>query len=425
MLDIKLFRETPDIVRKDLKKRKYADKLALVDEIISADNEWRKNVAIRDELKNKRNVVSKEISSIKDAKLKQAKIKEMQDNNKKISELDDLCNCLEKKVNDLLSQIPNIMDASVPVGKDDSENVMVKSFGKKPEFKFKILAHQDLCEKNDWYDVLRGTKVAGARSYFLKNDLARLQFALFSYALDFIMKKGFSFMIPPYMAYKKCFFGTGYLPGGEDDLYEIKNSDLSLIGTSEVPITSYFMDETLLESDLPKKFCGYSACFRTEAGTSGKDEKGIFRVHQFDKIEMVVNCLPEESAKMHELLLKTAEEFWQSLGIHYRVVNICTGDLGVVASKKYDIEAWFPGQEKYREVVSCSNLKDYQSRRLNIKYREQNGMPPKSLVHTLNSTLVTSTRSLIAIIENFQTKEGKVKIPKVLQYYMGGKEFLE
>jgi seryl-tRNA synthetase len=232
-------------------------------------------------------------------------------------------------------------------------------------------------------------------------------------------------MIPPYMAYEKCFFGTGYLPSGKDELYEIKGEGMNLIGTSEVPITSYHMDETLLESELPKKYCGYSACFRTEAGSHGKDEKGIFRVHQFDKIEMVLFSKPQESAKMHEFLLKTAEEFWQSLGIHYHVVNICTGDLGVCASKKYDIEAWFPGQNKFREVVSCSNFKDYQSRRLNIKYREKAGMPPKELVHTLNSTLVTSTRCLIAIIENFQTKEGKVKIPKVLQPYMGGKEFLE
>jgi seryl-tRNA synthetase len=282
-----------------------------------------------------------------------------------------------------------------------------------------------LCEKNDWYDILRGAKVAGARNYFLKNELARLQFALFSYALDFLKKKGFNFMIPPYMAYEKCFYGTGYLPGGKEDLYEIKNEGMNLIGTSEVPITSYYMDETLLEIELPKKFCGYSACFRTEAGSHGKDEKGIFRVHQFDKIEMVVFSKPEESGKIHEELLKIAEEFWQSLGINYRVVNICTGDLGVCASKKYDIEAWFPGQNKYREVVSCSNFKDYQSRRLNIKLREKDGMPPKCLVHTLNSTLVTSTRCLIAIIENFQTKDGKVRIPKILQPYMGSKELLE
>ena len=425
MLDIKLFRENPDIVRKDLKKRKYVDKLALVDEIIKADNSWRKEMLKRDELKNLRNVVSKEIATIKDKKEKEKKIKEMQENNKKIEDADKVCEELEKKLNALLSQVPNIMDESVPVGKDDSENVEIKKWGKKPEFKFKILAHQDLCEKNDWYDVLRGAKVAGARNYFLKNDLARLQFALFSYALDFLKKKGFGLMIPPYMAYEKCFYGTGYLPAGKDDLYEIKGEGMNLIGTSEVPITSYYMDETLLEKDLPKKFCGYSACFRTEAGSHGKDEKGIFRVHQFDKVEMVVLCLPEKSKEMHELLLRNAEEFWQSLGIHYRVVNICTGDLGVVASKKYDLEAWFPGQDKYREIVSCSNLKDYQSRRLNIKYREKDGMPPKELVHTLNSTLVTNTRCLIAIIENFQTEEGEVAIPKVLQPYMNGKELLE
>ncbi|MDD4353492.1 MAG: serine--tRNA ligase, partial [Candidatus Nanoarchaeia archaeon] len=266
MLDIKLFRETPNIIINDLKKRKYADKLPLIDEIIKIDNEWRKSLAKRDELKNLRNVESKKIALIKDKSERDKKIKEMQENNSKIEKIDINCSELEKKVNDLLSQIPNIMDESVPVGKDDSENVEIKTWGKKPEFGFKILDHQTLCEKNDWYDVLRGTKVAGARNYFLKNDLARLQFALFSYALDFIKTKGFSFMIPPYMAYEKCFFGTGYLPSGKDELYEIKGEGMNLIGTSEVPITSYHMDETLLESELPKKYCGYSACFRTEAG---------------------------------------------------------------------------------------------------------------------------------------------------------------
>ncbi|MDD5499606.1 MAG: serine--tRNA ligase [Candidatus Nanoarchaeia archaeon] len=425
MLDIKLFRENPDIVRKDLKKRKYADKLNLIDEVIKADSQWRKELIKRDKLKNLRNVESKKIAGIKGKKEKEKKIREMQENNKKIQEVDGKCAALEKIVIDLLSKIPNLMDESVPYGKDDSENIEIKKWGKKAEFGFKPLSHQELCEKNDWYDVVRGAKVAGARNYFLKNDLARLQFALFSYALDFLKKKGFSLMIPPYMAYDKCFFGTGYLPEGKEDLYEISGQGMSLIGTSEVPITSYYMNETLNENDLPKKFCGYSACFRTEAGSHGKDEKGIFRVHQFDKIEMVILCAPEKSKEMHEFLLKNAEEFWQSLGMHYRVVNICTGDLGIVASKKYDIEAWFPGQDKYREVVSCSNFKDYQSRRLNIKLREKEGMPPKNFLHTLNSTLVTNTRCLIAIIENFQTKEGKVLIPKALQPYMNCKKLLE
>ncbi len=425
MLDIRLFRENPEIIKDDLKKRKYSDKLPLVDKIIEADLAWRQKSKELDELKALRNKTSKEIGTIKDAAERGKKIKQMQDNNKKIEGMETQVAGLEEKTIELVSQIPNLMDESVPVGKDDSENVEAKQWGKKPSFNFSPLAHQELCEKNGWYDILRGSKVAGARNYFLKGNLARLNTALISYAQDFLANKGFTLMIPPYMCYDKCFFGTGYLPSGKDDLYEIKNEGMNLIGTSEVPITSYYMNETLTESELPKKMCGYSACFRTEAGSHGKDEKGIFRVHQFDKVEMVILCKPEDSKKMHEYLLSIAEEFWQSLGIHYRVVNICTGDLGVVASKKYDIEAWFPGQNKYREIVSCSTFKDYQSRRLNIKYREKEGMAPKEFIHTLNSTLFASTRCMIAIIENFQSQNGKVRLPKVLQAYMGGKEFLE
>jgi seryl-tRNA synthetase len=425
MLDIKLFRETPDIVRKDLKKRKYADKLPMVDEIITTDNDWRKSVSKRDELKNKRNIVSKEISIIKDIKLKQKKINEMQDNNKKIAKIEKKCNELEKKVTNLLCQIPNIMDENVPVGKDDSENVKLYSYGKKPKFNFTPKRHQDLCEKNDWYDLIRGAKVAGARGYYLKNDLAQFEHAIIQYAIGYLRKKGFTVMTVPYFCYDKCFYSTGFLPYGKEDIYKIENEPFSLIGTSEVPLVSYHMDETLLEKELPIKFGGFSACFRTEAGSHGKDEKGIFRVHQFNKIEMVVLSKPEESAKMFDNLLKIAEEFWQSLGIHYRVVNICTGDLGVTASKKFDIEAWFPGQNRYREVNSCSNIKTYQSKRANIKYREEEGKAPKGYVHTLNNTLIAVPRGIIPMLEQFQTKEGKVLIPKILQSYMGGKEFLE
>ncbi|MBN1923663.1 MAG: serine--tRNA ligase [Nanoarchaeota archaeon] len=424
MLDINLFREKPKIIKEDLKKRGNKEMLPWVDEIVQLDKNWRELIQKRDEFKQLRNKVSKEIATIKLDAEKKKQIAKMAENNKKIEKVEEEIRSVAEKMQYKLDRIPNILDPTVPVGKDDSENVTIKTYSKKPKFDFKPRNHQELCELNDWYDVERGAKVAGARCYFLKNDLARLEFALFSYAIDFFRSKGLTFMITPQFCNKKCFYGTGYLPTGEEDLYKIEKEDLYLIGTSEVPLTSYYMDETLLETDLPIKFCGFSSCFRTEAGSHGKDTKGIFRVHQFNKVEMMIYCKPEESKKMHEFLLKTAEELWQSLGIHYRVVNICTGDIGTVCTKKYDIEAWLPGQDNYREVGSCSNFLDYQARRLNIKYREEEGKPPKGYVHTLNNTGIVDVRGLIAIMENNQTKDGKVNVPKVLQPYMNGKRII-
>jgi seryl-tRNA synthetase len=422
MLDIKLFRESPDIIRNDLKKRQDAEKLKWVDEVIKLDNEWRELSKKKDDLRNIRNTVSKEISSIKDAKTKQSKINEMSKNNEAIEKLEKEIESNRTRTQYLLDRFPNILDNSVPIGKDDSENVEVRSYGKKPSFKFKAKTHQELCEKNDWYDLERGAKAAGARNYYLKNNLARLEFAVATYAIDFLRKKGFTFMVPPYMCYDKCFYGTGFLPSGKDDLYSFKfeGQEMSLIGTSEVALVSYHMDETLLASELPLKYCAYSTCFRTEAGSHGKDTKGIFRVHQFNKIEMVAFTKPEQSKEMHEFMIKTAEEFWQSLGVHYRVVNICTGDIGVGAAKKYDLEVWLPGQEKYREIVSGSNMTDYQARRSNIKYRLENGKAPEGFVHTLNSTCVATARALVAILENYQEADGSVRIPDVLVPYMSG-----
>lgn len=424
MLSMKLFRENPDLIKKDLKKRGDTKKVEWVDEVRKLDEAWRDLLQKRDKYRQRRNEVSKEIATIKKTDEKKKKIKLMSVNNEKIKAVEEKIKDIEEKIDYYINRIPNILEEDVPIGKDDSENVNIREHGKKPKFKFKPRTHQELCELNDWYDVVRGAKVSGARNYFLKNNLAKLSFAIFNYAIDFLTKKGFTFMTAPHICYNECFYGTGYLPGGEEDLFKIEGEDRALIGTSEVPITSYHMKETLLLTDLPKKYCGFSACYRTEAGSHGKDTKGIFRVHQFNKVEMVILSKPEESKKMHEYLIKTAEEFWKSLKIPYRVVNICTGDIGTVCTKKYDIEAWLPGQEKYREVVSCSNFLDYQARRLKIKYRAEEGKPPIDYVHTLNSTCVTDTRCLIAILENFQDKKGRVKIPKKLQPYMNGKEYI-
>ncbi len=415
MLDIKLFRETPDIVRNNLIKRGKEELLKDVDKIIKLDNEIRKKITKLNELRHEKNKITKEIGKTKDKRL----IKKVKEINEEIEKLEGKIKKKSEKLNTLMLLMPNILHDSVPKGKDDSENVTVRTFGEKPKFNFKPRNHMELCELNDWYDVKRAAKTSGARFYYLKNELVELELALFRYGIDYLRRRGFTVMDTPYMTRERFFYGTGYLPFERDALYKIEGEDLYLIGTAEVALAGYHADETLLESELPKKYGGISPCFRTEAGSHGKDTKGIFRVHQFNKIEMFIYSKPEDSWKLHEELIKTAEKFWQSLGIPYRVVNICTGDIGNVASKKYDIEAWLPGQNKYREVVSCSNVTDFQARRLNIKYREEEGKPPKGYVHMLNSTLVTNARGIIAIIENYQTKDGRVVVPKVLRKYIG------
>ncbi len=415
MLDIKIFRENPEIVRKNLIKRGKEDLLKNIDEIILLDKEVRKEITKLNELRCEKNRITKEISKTKDKKL----IENVKKINKEIDKLEQDVKEKSEKLNSLLLFMPNILHESVPKGKDDSENVVVRKYKEKPKFSFKPRNHIELCELNDWYDIKRAAKTSGARFYYLKNELVELELALFRYGIDYLRKKGFNVMITPYMTKERFFYGTGYLPFERNALYKIEGEDLYLVGTAEVPLAGFHADETLLESELPKKYAGISPCFRTEAGSHGKDTKGIFRVHQFEKIEMFIYSKPEESWKLHEELIKIAEKFWQSLELPYRVVNICTGDIGNVASKKYDIEVWLPGQNKYREVVSCSNVTDFQARRLNIKYREEEGKPPKGYVHMLNSTLVTSTRGIIAILENYQTKEGRVVIPKVLRKYIG------
>lgn len=421
MIDINLIRENPDKIVENLKKRGDFDE-NLIYEIKNLDNQWRN---LKTKVDNQRAQKNKENLKINELKKKgeniDSQVKLVKELNKKLLESEQQINEVKSLLDEKLLLVPNLLADDVPEGADDEENVPIRFFKEKPQFNFKIKDHIDLIEQNDLVDIENASKTSGARFYFLKNELVELNFALINFVRDKVRSKGFDIFITPEMARAKGFEGTGFLPQGKDDLYKIEGEDLYLIGTSEVVLASRLANKIIDKKDLPVKNAGISHCFRTEAGSHGRDEKGIFRVHQFEKLEMFVFCKPEESANMQEEMIKIAEEIFQELDIHYRIVNICTGDLGHVATKKYDLEAWLPGQEKYREMVSCSNCLDYQTRRLNIKFR--NDENKLEFLHSLNSTTIANTRALIAIMENNQIENGNIKIPKPLQKYIG-REYL-
>jgi seryl-tRNA synthetase len=418
MLDIKIIRNTPEIVRKDLEKRKDEAKLEILEETINLDQEWVKAKKEIDDLRKDRNAISLKISETKKKGGDVAKLlKQAADIPKQIAQKEERIKVVEEKIHNNLYALPNILHTSVPYGASGDDNVTVKTWGKKPTFSFPLKSHADLIVELDIADLERAAKISGARFWFLKDQGALLDLALQRYAVDFMMKKGYHLVMPPYMIQRKPYEGVTSMGDFSEMLYKIEGEDEYLIATSEHPLTSMWMDEVLEEKDLPIKMIGISPCFRKEAGAHGKDMKGIFRGHQFHKIEQIIICKPEDSWKYHEEMLKNAAELFESMGFHFRQVNICTGDIGIVAAKKYDLEVWMPVQDAFREVVSCSNCTEYQSRRLNIKYRTSEG---NKFVHTLNSTVVATSRAMVGILENFQTKEGAVKIPKVLQPYMNG-----
>jgi seryl-tRNA synthetase len=325
----------------------------------------------------------------------------------------------EEKTRAYLMRLPNLLHETVPVGNDENANAQIRRWGSTPKFDFAVKNHIDLGLNLDIIDIERAGKVTGSRFFYLKGKGVLLDMALMSFALEEITKKGYLPVEPPYLMRREPYEGVTALGDFEEVLYKIENEDLYLIATSEHPMAAMFMNEVLKEEDLPLKLAGMSACFRKEAGAHGKDTRGIFRTHQFNKIEQFVFCKPEESWKLHEELISNAEELVQKLGLPYRVVNVCTGDIGTVAAKKYDIEVWMPAQNAYREIVSCSNCTDYQARRLGIRYREKEGAPPKGFLHTLNSTAIATGRTIVAILENFQQEDGTVVVPKVLRKYMG------
>ena len=419
MLDIKLIREKTKEVRENLEKRDQPHILEQFNLLVKNDEDWRCSLQDLEKLKAQRNTLTREIAELKkkgknaSGKLKLAKLLP-----KKIINLETKTKKLKEEINALLLRIPNLLHKSVPFGESEEDNKTVKKEGKKPGFKFKLKSHVDLIEELDLADIERAAKVSGARFYYAKNELVMLDLALKQLSMDMLLKKGFIPVEPPFMIRREPYEGVTDLGDFEDVLYKIEGEDLYLIATSEHPIAAMHMNEVLDKDKLPLKYAGISPCFRKEAGAHGKDTKGIFRVHQFNKIEQFVFCKEEDSWKIFEELLKNAEDLFKKLKLHYRVVNICTEEIGTLAAKKYDIEVWFPVQKAYREIVSCSNCTDYQARRLNIKY-DDNG--ERKIMHTLNSTEIATGRALAAILENYQQKDGSVKIPAVLQKYINKK----
>lgn len=422
MIDPRVIRENPIEVRANLEKRHSSAILSIFDSWVNQDKEWRVLKQETDDLRSKRNNITEEI---KNAKAKKKDTTKLLEEAKKIplvlKEKEARLKLLEEENKTFIMRLPNILHESVPFGKDDTENVPVKNWGNAKAPLFELKHHGELVKALGVAEFERAVKVAGAGFFYLKGDLALLDLALQRLALDILIEKGFTPIQPPLMMNRKAYSGVTDLGDFETVMYKIEGEDLYMIATSEHPMVSMYMDEVLEEKDLAKpiRFAGMSPCFRKEIGKHGLDERGFFRVHQFNKIEQVILCKPEDSWKEFEDISKNQEIFFQKLEIPYRVVNVCTGDMGVVAAKKFDLEGWSPREKKYIELGSCSNCTSYQAVRLNIKYKKKDGT--KEYVHTLNNTMVPTTRTLRVLIENYQTKDGTIKIPKALQPYMNGK----
>ncbi len=413
MLDIKAIRENPEDFKRRLARKGIEG--SMIDELLGLDEKLRETIAASEKLKAEQNEASKKIPQLEGEEKAQllAQMKEISERKKIVeTERDEA----EKNCQDILQSLPNTPHDEAPNGKDDTENKVIKTWGEKPNFSFPPKEHWELGELLGILDLERGAKVSGARFYYLRNQLAILQQALIFWAFTEVAKKGYSATIPPFMTRSEAIYGTGYLERNENYIVNPGEDDLYLIGTSEVPMMSYHAGDILEEKDLPLKFVAYSPCFRREAGSYGKDTKGILRVHQFEKVEMVMLALPEMNEALHEEIRGIEEELLQKLEIPYQVVDVCCGDLGNSASKKYDLEAWLPGQDQYREMTSTSICNDWQTRRLNIRVRRENG----ELVYAqaLNGTAVSS-RPLIAILENFQQEDGSVLIPEILRPFCG------
>jgi seryl-tRNA synthetase len=424
MLDLTFIRNHPDIVKEAARlKNNSID----IDALLELD---RRVLTLQHEVQEARarqNQLSKQIQQAakeKNADLRNTLIAEGKQLAQAIKEQEPELNRLTEERYQLLLLVPNIPDPSAPIGKNEDDNVPIKYWGEKPRFDFPALDHYDLMQKLDMVDIERAVKVAGSRSYALRNDAARLELALIHFALDRMASKGFTPLIVPSMARDFAFVGNGQFPKGRDQVYEVEGQDLFLVGTAEVSITGMYKDEILKAEELPLKFVGYSPCFRQEAGTYGKDTRGVFRIHQFNKVEQYIICKADhdESVRWHEQLLQNAEGLIQALEIPYRVVNVCTGDMGDGKVGMYDLECWVPSEDRYRETHSCSYLHDWQARRANIRYRDEDGK--LKFVHTLNNTAIATPRFLIPLLENHQQANGSVRIPEALRPYMGGQEFM-
>jgi seryl-tRNA synthetase len=421
MLDIKLIRENPELVKKDLLRRPNFD-TSIVDKAIDADTIWRTAKGELDKLKAQKNKESKAIAEVKkfggDIKAQITKVKEVAD---AITAKDLELKELENLRDEVMFLIPNILDPEVPTGADDEENLPIRFNLEKPVFNFKVRNHQELCEMNDWYDMEKAAEVSGSRFYYTKNELVLLEFAIYNFVMNNLSGKGYMPIMTPPMLKREILNMSVPMEDFKEAIYKIQDEDLYLIATSEHTLAALHINDTINHKDLPIKYAGFSNCFRKEAGVT-KDSKGIFRVHNFNKIEQFVFCKPEESDKYHTEITANAEEIFKDLELHFQVVDICSGDMGGMATRKFDIEAWLPSQEKYREMVSASNYRDFGARRLNCKYQTENGT--NKFVHTGNSTAIALTRGMIAIMEQHQTEDGNVRVPVALRPYLGGREFL-
>ena len=425
MIDIKFLRENPDIVKQNIKNKFQDEKLPLVDEVIEFDAKSRQAKQDADALRASRKSISKEIGALMAKGKKEeaeAKKAEVSKNAEKLAELEELEKEYQEKVKERMMVIPNIIDPSVPIGKDDSENVEIEKFGEPVVPDFEVPYHTEIMEKFDGIDLDAAGKVAGNGFYYLMGDIARLHSAVISYARDFMIDRGFTYCIPPFMIRSNVV--TGVMSFAEMDamMYKIEGEDLYLIGTSEHSMIGKFIDTIVDEKELPKTLTSYSPCFRKEKGAHGIEERGVYRIHQFEKQEMIVVCKPEESKMWFDKLWQNTVDLFRSLDIPVRTLECCSGDLADLKVKSIDVEAWSPRQKKYFEVGSCSNLGDAQARRLQIRVRGENG--EKYFAHTLNNTVVAPPRMLIAFLENNLQADGNVRIPEALRPYMGGEEFL-
>jgi len=423
MLDMRMFREHADVLRADHDKRDIPHDN--IDSVIRLDEEWRQTRYDSDQLRKKRNEAARGIAAAKksgDEAASKAIMAEVASIGSEIDALTEKADACLLERDSIRMRVPNILHESVPVGEDDQKNTLHSLRGEKIELKFEAKNHNDLIEQNNWVDLARGAKVAGSRFYFLQGDLARLEMALQQYSANFLVGRGYTLVQPPLMMNREAYEGVTDLADFETVMYGVEPDKYYLIATSEHPLTAMRMDEIIEPAELPIKQVGISQCFRREVGAHGLSDRGIWRVHQFTKIEQIIICNPDDSWDHHEELLSNAVELWDSLDLHYRIVNICTGDMGTVAAKKYDLEAWLPGAGAYKEVVSCSNCTDYQANRLRMRYRTADG---NAAVHTLNSTAVATSRALVAIMEQYQNEDGTVRVPDVLIPHMNGQTVLQ
>ena len=420
MLEMKNFRENPEEILEDLQRRKLSDKL--VENVIKKDNQWRELIEEGNQIRAKRNSISKEIGELKkNGKDISKLLSEMAGVKDRINENEELTKNTLIERDSYRMIVPNILEKNVPVGNDEHDNKEITVHGPKINTT-QVKSHQEIIENIGGADLKRAAKIAGRRFYFLTGDLARLEMALVNYAIDILYQKGYSLTIPPFFMNREAYEGVVDLNDFEEVMYKVEEQDFYLIATSEHPLTARFKDEILELKEEPLRFAGFSTNFRKEVGAHGLSDRGIWRVHQFAKVEQVIICKPEESEKLHKEILDNAIEIFEGLEIPFRVVDICTGDIGTVAARKYDLETWMPAAQQWKEIVSASNCKSYQSVRLNMRYRTSEGT---NFPHTLNSTAIATTRALASIVENNQREDGSVAIPKVLRKWMANQEVIE